>query len=115
MVLHLGYLGAKRINKLKKRRKTQTYAWADLKNKLKIYLLNIAKIRLKIAPITTTHPAIVVIIAGIPGTDKVPLIIPEPTARDTNIPTIQVIRPINELSPLIFHSPPFIYSPRNKM
>lgn len=73
-------------------------------------MLKIARIKLMIAPTTTTHPAIVVIIAGIAGTDRVPLIMPEPTARATMIPTIHVNIPTKLFSfilpPLKFFSSP---------
>jgi len=45
-----------------------------------------------IVPTTTTHPAIGTT-ALIYGTVKVPLIIPKPTAKETIIPTIQVMIP----------------------
>jgi len=62
-----------------------------------IYFLKIARITLKIAPTTTTHPAITVTLFS-PGITKVLSIIPEPTARDTKIPTIHAKIPISEFS-----------------
>lgn len=52
------------------------------------YLPKRAAITEIIAPITTIQPAIAVIIEGIKGTLNIPWIMPEPTARDTKIPTI---------------------------
>jgi len=63
--------------------------------------LKIASTRLIIAPTTTIQPAITVMIDGIIGIGSLPLIIPEPTAKETRIPTIHVITPI-KLS-LIFY------------
>jgi len=61
-----------------------------IKNKGWIYFLKIARIKLMIAPTTTTHPATIVIIDGIAGIVSVPSIIPEPTASADMIPTIHV-------------------------
>jgi hypothetical protein len=59
-----------------------------------VYLLKIASITLRIAPTTTIHPAMIVIIDGIAGIASVPSIMPEPTASDTMTPTIHVNIPI---------------------
>ena len=74
-----------------------------LKNKIKlfvevVYLLKISRTTLTIAPTTTTHPAMAVMIVGIIGIISVPSIIPEPTARDTSIPTTHIKIPIKLLS-----------------
>lgn len=55
------------------------------------YLPKRAAITEIIAPITTIQPAITVIIAGINGISSTSWIIPEPTARDTNTPTIHAM------------------------
>lgn len=60
-----------------------------------IYLPKRAAITEIIAPITTIQPAIAVIITGINGIVNtgfpIGLIIPDPTARDTNTPTTHAI------------------------
>ena len=43
-----------------------------------------------IALIITTHPEAIVMVVGIVGMFRVPLIIPDPTTREIIIPTIQV-------------------------
>jgi hypothetical protein len=54
------------------------------------------------APTTTIQPAIIVIIAGIPGIINVSSIIPKPTANETKTPTIQLKIPTIELSVIFY-------------
>lgn len=75
---------------------------------MSVYLLKTASNTLIIAPTTTTQPEAIVMIAGIAGIVSVPSIIPEPTARDTMIPTTQIKIPTKLLS-CIFTSLFFIF------
>ena len=68
------------------------------------YFLKTTKSTPTMAPATTTHPEMLVITSGIPGTANVPSIIPKPTAKETKTPTIQLKIPTIELS-VIFHPP----------
>ena len=75
-----------------------------IRKNLLVYLLKIARITLIIAPTTTTHPAIIVMIPGMAGTAKVPSIMPEPTARATITPTIHVNTAAKLFSAILFTS-----------
>jgi hypothetical protein len=62
------------------------------------YLLKIAKTTLTIAPHTTIHPETIVMMVGMVGIESVPSIIPDPTAKATMMPTIQIRMEIKFLS-----------------
>ncbi len=57
-----------------------------------------ARINPNTVRITTTHPAKIVNAFGTSGIESVPSFIPEPTARETSIPTIQIKNSQNTLT-----------------
>ena len=71
-----------------------------------VYFLKTARITLMIAPTTTTQPATITMIGGMPGTSRGPLIIPDPTASATITPTTHAKIPTIVLSAML---PPYFF------